>query len=292
MTGATGPTGATGATGANGSFASYSTVSNNNDVNNGLCNVINSFTYNTVTAIPDLGTINPTFTVSGITANICKVSITLNITHPLPTDLNIYLISPSGNKVKLTTGNGLGPNFTNTTFDDTAHLSIAYVTAAMAPYSGYYEPENSLSHFIGEVANGTWTLSINDGRGGNVGTFQSATLRIYSDNGTGTYQFVGETAVPVAAGENVLVDATYSVRLLDVNGLRIRLTRDVTSGSGSVGTALGYAANEPYRSLRYTTATIMDRETGLTAGTYYYKLWVIANPVANTTNYSIIVKKH
>jgi subtilisin-like proprotein convertase family protein len=292
LTGPTGTTGATGITGPSGSNSSYGTISNNNDVNNGFCNVINSYTNSTAAAINDLSTITPTFAVSGLTANICKMTVTLNINHTSPRDLDIYLTSPQGNIVKLTTGNGTGANFTNTTFDDTAHFSIQYVTTAMAPHTGIFEPENSLSHFNGENPNGTWTLSITDTRANNTGTFLNATMRIYTDNGTSTYQYVGETAVPVTVGENVVINSSYSARLNDVNGVRLRLTRDNVTGSGSVGTTVGYGASESYKSLRYSNAVVMDRETGLAVGTYYYKLWVIAAPITGTVNYSIVATKH
>ena len=84
----------------------------------------------------------------------------LDITYPLSSELTAKIVSPSGTEVVLFSNiAGLGGNFTNTVFSDSAGSSITEVSA---PFSGEFIPEGSLSSFIGEEFNGVWTLWIND----------------------------------------------------------------------------------------------------------------------------------
>lgn len=123
--------------------------------------------------------------------DIVDVNVTLDITHTFDADLNVYLISPSGTRVKLFSDiGGPGDNFTNTTLDDEA---LTPITSGTAPFTGTFRPEpvidplelsqfpstfTTLSAFDGEDANGTWTLEITDDAAGDVGVLNSWSLTI------------------------------------------------------------------------------------------------------------------
>src|SRR5262249_18339553 len=66
------------------------------------------FDNNTVTNIPDIGTIESTNLVSGFGTPITKVAVALWLTHPVDSDLNISLIAPNNTTVDLSSGNGAG----------------------------------------------------------------------------------------------------------------------------------------------------------------------------------------
>jgi subtilisin-like proprotein convertase family protein len=159
-------------------------------------------------AIPDNKTSGVTVTLafSGAATPISDVSVTLNISHTRDSDLTAYLISPGGTQVTLFAGvGGNGDNFTNTTFSDSASVSI---TAGTAPFTGTFRPSpGPLSAFDGESANGTWSLKVTDTRRNNTGTIVSWSLSITTAEEVST--FTG------AAGQysfNSLPFGTYTVR--------------------------------------------------------------------------------
>src|SRR3954463_14173144 len=92
----------------------------------------------------------------GIT--ISDLNIQLNIGYQDSYELAIYLQSPSGTLVALTSlSETPGDGFADTIFDDEASTSVA---DGLSPYAGSYRPDERLSQFDGEDAAGTWTLMI------------------------------------------------------------------------------------------------------------------------------------
>ena len=113
-------------------------------------------------AIPDDGT-TLTQNLSGFAMGlITDVNVTLNIDHPWTGDLDIFLQSPTGTIVELSTDNVENASvdgFVNTVFDDAAANPI---TLGSPPFTGVFRPEGSLGSFNGEDASGTWVLRITD----------------------------------------------------------------------------------------------------------------------------------
>jgi subtilisin-like proprotein convertase family protein len=272
-----------------GQLTTSSFTANDNDAVITSCTANAPVTYTGPTALLDVTTTTVNIPVSGLVGNICKVTVTVNLTHTYDGDLTLAIISPSSTSVILSDQNGTsGDNYQITTFDDANSTPIASGTA---PFNGTFAPDFPLSALNGETPNGTWVFSSTDNAAGDVGTLNSVVLNIYTDQGV-VYTFIGETSVVVAAGETTVLNATYSDKSSTGNDISIRATRDAVSGSGSVGTVVGYSQSSPAGVNRYSNATILDSETGLTAGTYYYKLWAYSNPVAGTVNSSVIVTKH
>ena len=138
------------------------------------------------TAIPDLGTLNIPFNVSGLTSAIHSVELSLHLTHTTDNNLDLSLIGPDGTTVDLSSDNGgtlqdygiscNGPD--RTVFSDGATVLI---TAATPPFRGVFRPEQPFSAFRGKSgpdANGAWTLRIADDSGGGLGTYFCSTLSI------------------------------------------------------------------------------------------------------------------
>ena len=108
---------------------------------------------------------------------ILTVSAKVRLDHSFDGDLDIYLISPVGTIVELSTDNGGGgDNFgsganscagTRTTFLDTAATSI---TAGLAPFAGSFKPEQPLGILASENPQGGWVLRIIDDAAGDIGT--------------------------------------------------------------------------------------------------------------------------
>jgi carboxypeptidase D len=129
-------------------------------------------------AIPDH---NPTGVASTIgfpplDGVVVGVTVELSITHPYVSDLSLFLESPSGTRVELSSGNGgSGDNYSATVFDPAANRSII---AGQAPFTGRFRPEGSLEGFEGLTAGGEWRLVAVDGRWTDAGTIQHWSLEL------------------------------------------------------------------------------------------------------------------
>ena len=106
--------------------------------------------------------------------------MTLDITHTYVGDLIIRLVSPSMGSIVLKNAEGVGvndgDNFTDTTFDDNGASGL--ITSGTAPYTGSFIPEELLSDFDGEDANGIWTLEVEDTELNDQGTLNSWSITI------------------------------------------------------------------------------------------------------------------
>lgn len=95
---------------------------------------------------------------------IADLDVTINLTHALMGDLDVYLRSPAGNNNGLFTDIGAsvtgGQTVMDTVFDDEAAIPPAFTVfknLAFKPESAY-----RLAWFDGEDAGGTWSLDIRD----------------------------------------------------------------------------------------------------------------------------------
>jgi subtilisin-like proprotein convertase family protein len=158
--------------------------------------------------------------------SIADVDVTVNITHTFDSDVNVYLTSPSGTRIELFTDIGLdGQNFTNTTLDDEATVSI---TAGLAPFTGSFRPEQALSAFDGEDANGIWILEVTDDATQDNGILHDWSLTI-----TGSEQFTTTNAQGQYTFDD-LIPGQYDIREVLQTGWTPTLTPPpvtVTSGA-------------------------------------------------------------
>ncbi len=149
---------------------------NSTATSGGTQNVPVTFSTSVQVFIPDNNStgITSPIVVSGInpatlTSN-SVVSIKLNLTHTYDGDLEISLISPSGNTALLSNRRGSGgDNFVNTVFTMSAATLINLGTA---PFTGSFKPDGNLGSFTGNV-NGTWLLKVRDLAGVDTGRVQN-----------------------------------------------------------------------------------------------------------------------
>ncbi|MFM7161956.1 MAG: beta strand repeat-containing protein, partial [Planctomycetaceae bacterium] len=127
-------------------------------------------------AIPDNSTtgVNSFLAVAGTTANISDLDVTVNLNHTWMGDVVLTLRSPTGTLITLINQRGSsGDNMVNTVFDDQASLGIS---SGSAPFTGRFRPENALSAFNGQSANGNWTLNASDRFSTDIGTLLNWSL--------------------------------------------------------------------------------------------------------------------
>lgn len=172
--------------------------------NNGSFDNTNAAYPSTNVPLPvvDAGTMFSNLNISGV-GTITNVRVQLNITHTWNSDLDLFLISPAGTRIELSTDNGgSGDNYTNTIFDDAAATSI---TTGTAPFSGSFRPEQPLATLNGQDGNGLWRLEVTDDLGSFTGTLNSWSVLLNSTEpnvltpASGDYSFT-----PLAAGNYLI----------------------------------------------------------------------------------------
>jgi subtilisin family serine protease/subtilisin-like proprotein convertase family protein len=189
--------------------------------------------------IIDFTTITSQLIVNGLGGVILDANVSLNILHPWDADLDIFLVSPTGIRVELTTDNGPGAaNFTGTVFNDEASTSI---TTGTAPYTGNFRPETPLSVLDGTDANGVWRLEITDDTGSAQGTLTGWSLQLNvaesstTTSATGDYVFGNLTPGTYIVRE--VVQPTWK-QVLPVSGFHsaVVLNRQTTAGQDFANT--------------------------------------------------------
>ena len=106
---------------------------------------------------------------------ILDINVLVDITHTWISDLELTLVSPGGEQILLAQNHG-GDNtsdYTNTVFDQEATQSIA---TSSYPFTGSYQPVESLETLYGTNSYGTWTLYVDDEYSQDTGTLNTFEL--------------------------------------------------------------------------------------------------------------------
>ncbi len=126
-------------------------------------------------------------TVAGLDGTVSKVVVTLNgFSHTWPSDVDVIVVGPGGQKVSLmgAVGGSTPANNAILVFDDDAASQIGAVitsgtwqptgTAETMPAPAPADPyANALSEFNGSTPNGTWSLYVADAAAGDSGSIGS-----------------------------------------------------------------------------------------------------------------------
>ena len=219
----------------------------------------------TVTAIPDIGSIDSTNVVAGFVGPLTKVDVLLYLTHTLDADLtNISLIAPDGTTVLLSAANGgsgqnygtnCSPDTGRTTFDD---LSGTSITSGTAPFVGIaYRPQSPLSVLnYNATLNGNWKLHIADGFGGSLGTLRCWSLQLFGTT----------CATGGGACDYCLTSITGSITNTDLLLTNRLLRNNIEAGCGAP-----------------------KAFPGLQAGTFHYDLYTFTNTSVNDACVTVLL---
>lgn len=164
-----------------------------------------------------------TINVSGLVGVVTKVKVNLlGLRHPIPSDLDIMLVGPKGQKLQLMSdaGGSVSVENLNVMFDDAAADSLPAITKLT---SGIYKPtdfagdpdtylpsgtpaapspNNPLSVFNGTDPNGTWTLYAMDDTGNSTGDNRVGEILGGWMLHIQTTPVLGEIATPIAMQED------------------------------------------------------------------------------------------
>ena len=290
-----------------------SELSTNNAVTAPNTSIQNTYTgSNSVVSTFDFSTQTKTIAISGAIGTTTLAACTIQLTQTFARDIDLYLQSPTGQIIELSTDNGptSATNF-NVTFADSGATNITSWTTGNV--SGTYRPEGTLTAdvltptittmagFNGNSPNGNWTLHVRDDANVDFLNFLSFSLTIVT-NSTSDYRLVSEIPVVYKAGHDVVINAAYSANCSDSNGLITAIT-NTTSSAGAIGTTVTDLTSPSFTKLSYTSNTarisgnywLSSRNqavsSGLTDGTtYYYQLWAKGNvetPLASNEQWSM-----
>jgi subtilisin-like proprotein convertase family protein len=195
-------------------------------------NTTGSFPSAPALAIVDNTIITDTVIVSGQGTNLWDVDLTVDINHTWAADLDIYLISPAGTRITVTTDNGGGNDdvFTGSLFDESAvdnALNYPYVDLTTATTLA---PEGHFHFLAGEDPNGTWTLEVGDDATIDTGIWNSWSLDITTVNGTapGVSSASMSNTTPIAILDNTTASDTMSFSGLAPSIAEVRLYTEIT----------------------------------------------------------------
>ncbi len=119
----------------------------------------------------------------GCTASVGNVNAAMD--HTFIGDLAFRLTSPGGTTITVMSGRGgTRENICTTTLDDDGGFpSLSTVSSTSGQFlSGNFAPDNALSGFDGQVANGTWNLNVADTAGVDTGSMRRFSLVITNEN--------------------------------------------------------------------------------------------------------------
>ncbi|MEZ5537269.1 MAG: right-handed parallel beta-helix repeat-containing protein [Thiolinea sp.] len=120
---------------------------------------------------------------------LSDLNVGLNLNHTYRGDLTVTLAAPDGTTVTLYNKHGSSGDNLDVHLDDAHASGISGVGVGahntLTPFYEYeYRPYSPLSGFNNKAANGTWTLEVCDGAGGDQGTIKRVALN-FADGGSG-----------------------------------------------------------------------------------------------------------
>src|SRR6266511_4612914 len=235
-----------------------------------------SFSNTSPIPIPDLGAGTPypsTINVSGTAGTISQVTVTLNgYSHTYPDDVDVLLVSPTGQKVVVMSDTGAGNDVINVS------LTLSDGTASALPdsgqiVSGTFKPTNvgtaeafpapapggpygaTLSAFNGFSANGAWSLFVVDDASADQGALNGGwTLTITTAGGASAAPTISDIANQATTMNTATAAIPFSV-----NDAETPATSLTLSGSSSNPTLvpngnIAFGGGESSRSVTVTSA--------------------------------------
>ncbi|MEO1129591.1 MAG: proprotein convertase P-domain-containing protein [Planctomycetota bacterium] len=173
---------------------------------------------------------------------VADLDVDLDISHTFIGDLIVELTSPVGTTVRLHNRSGSSADDIVQTYDDGTN-----------PPDG----PGTLADFNGEIAAGTWTLTVSDNAGADTGTLNSWALLIGSGAG-GCPPVAGdiETEVPQNATTSLILDGTsVNGGSLDYTILSLPTNGTLTDPLGGTINAVPYTLLGNGDAVNYTPAT-------------------------------------
>ena len=209
---------------------------------------------------------------------ILDLNVLVDINHTAPNQLRASLFAPDGTQVVLFSHVGSwSGSFTDTTLDDQARMSILSGTS---PFTGSYQPMDSLAVLNGMSLAGKWTLEVIDRWKQDTGTLNNWALEIktYASESNNPPNAMDDAAT-TDEDEAVAVDVLTNDSDLDSDPLTMDSVTQgangnvIDNGDGTVT----YTPDANFHGTDSVTYTISDGRGGTDTATVY----VIIDPIAD-----------
>jgi len=198
---------------------------------------------------------------------IKDIKITVNIEHSNDGDLTLVLTKPQNGSVTLSQANGEGgQNYTNTTFDDSASVSI---TKGIPPFSGIFKPQWSFSGLYEKQMSGDWVLMVVDGKAGNQGSLLNWCIKI------GYYATVGLKEIKNEIINEYNLFQNYPNPFNPITNIKYQIPKNsfVTLKVYDVlGREVETLVNEFQKAGTYETQFPSNTNLNISSGIYFYRL--------------------
>ncbi|MEZ4883146.1 MAG: proprotein convertase P-domain-containing protein [Chitinophagales bacterium] len=210
-------------------------------------------------------------------------SVCVAIEHSVPTQIEIYLTSPQGTTIELSSGNGSaglcfssnnygnysGANPVELCFVDGAAQNITSYCAGSNGQAGDWNPENGFDAFDGESPIGAWILSVEDNFIFTTGTFDSWSINFSNGDCTADCNANAGTAAIVGGFDSSLCcnDDTQAEVSGDVTDSGYDIFWTLSSGATGASSAADVAAGEAFGQGTSSDVLTYDCDTR-PAGTY------------------------
>jgi subtilisin-like proprotein convertase family protein len=236
-----------------------------------------------------------TISVSGLSANVAKVTVTLlGLTHAFPDDIDVLLVGPQGQTVVLMSDAGRNGSLSSArlTFDDASTNSLPD-SGGIA--SGVYKPANyvapdafvapapgepygtTLSVFNGGNPNGDWSLYVMDDTTGGLGLISGGwLLRVVT-----TAPVIPAIATQITP-EDTPITVPFSVNDIDTNPTNLVVT--ATSSGDPTNLVASLVVGGPI-----TNRTVRITPTANLFGTNVVQLSVTDGTSTTVTSFTLIV---
>ncbi len=196
--------------------------------------------------------------------------------HTFLGDLTFTLTSPEGTAVVLISDACGGDENFNVSFDDSADGTPP------CPYNdgGTYQPVGSLADFVGENAQGDWTLTVADNAGFDGGTLQNWSLQICAADVVNVSASVSPSSLTLCNSDN----GSFEVA---VNG---DFTGNVNVTATSSPAGLPVTIADPTTTSGGTVTATLDNLTAVSPGVYTITFVAADGEVTATTGATVIVE--
>ncbi len=160
------------------------------------------FAFDQKAKIPDNDTLKYQMIVGNIPgALITDMNVAINIFHQRLLDLEAFLVSPTGDTVKLFGNLTCGNANMDIELDDSAANSAADLSVACSindpAIEGEFKPSENLSTFNNQSPSGIWILNVIDKNAGMVGALQHVDLLIKQNHGFINFPIPNTASNPV-----------------------------------------------------------------------------------------------
>ncbi|AFC23471.1 gliding motility-associated C-terminal domain-containing protein [Saprospira grandis] len=216
--------------------------------------------------------VSPLTLTSGSIDSVC-----VDITNNPTSNINLTLVSPSGDSIDLSSGNG-GINtgaYTNVCFSPTAATSVTAYSGpfTVIPPNADLSPEEPFSNLNLGASNGTWSLAVSHNALGAAGTINNWSIHFAPSSASNTYLWSGPnlsctTCANPAAGPTVSSD--YSVTLTDavgctyVDSIRIEVGNSLAAPTLSCGNTTANDITFDWAAVASATGYEVSLDSGLT----------------------------